>query len=1269
MAPEIIIAKILEWLTFEIIGENLFPKLKKPIKGDEFQRLGTQVLYKTIKENPEYKRILNFLREKGDFEVEDATELNKDKICKIFFEKDRKLCHDFLETLKMNYIEKINEVADENPVEKFQMEKIQEHDESIAELKKHVNEIVVSDTEVICYQDIVEKTLTTEYKEQLNHSWNLIENYKPIEALEILKGLKKRIWSNAESIVKYEILRNLGAAKFSLHHEQEAGKLFLEALQYNSSDEKALCNAAFGYLLLGQLEEAKTYANKVTAKNPANTKAYSIIIQTSSEDETLEDIVSKVPEPYRCDPEVAYVISHLARKRKNLTESRKWLEIAIENDKNDWPDPKGSLGERLLELIMKDRSTIYGIQISDEKKSQINRAIELLTHAWDRIADTDLRNLRSTWIANRGIAKRFLGNIRGAIKDIDTALDIHLDPVFIRYRALLASDNGDNEEAIQLLKNIQHAEETPEAPLLLAIVLRKEKKFKEAIEVINKFLGSNPPESTEKRANRILIQLYVDNENFENARIISDSMRASDPENIIDLVIAAYICRMSGKNTEALSFLNEAKTHITDSSPFDDLIELADEFYYLEQFEEAANIYERIVDTALDTPLTRRILNSYYQAGEIGKALEICQSLSQKFGPLEFVSEMEAAIYEEIGDLPEAKRVCKEYLEVYRDDFGVKLRLALLNLRSNNFGELDEFSKSQIDINNLSLDHGVKLAFLYTARNRNRKALEIMYEMRRKYFNNNETHLNFLFSFLQIKNENEEWLNPINVCIDTVVYIEDSSGKTEIYIIVDREDADIHRREFNKDHQIAQKLLGKSVGDDVLLKVSKYSKEIGKIVEIKSKYVQAFQEIQNSYEKQFPDRPGLWQMKLEPPEKEGGLSKNLELMIRETTEEQFEKCQIIEQFYREGKITLGIFANHAGRNVVDVWSRLMYNSDLGVRCCSGTSKEREYALSLLYDGPKLIVDVISLMTLHGLETGDTIVKEFGKLGIAQSTIDLLRNIIQERKGLPSRGYMTVGVEGDNLVKQVVSSGEVERNIEYMEGVLQWIKDNCEILPCKEALKIRRDKREELENSLGKSFFDTILIAGEPENMLYSDDALLRYFAKNDEHIRQLFGGTEFNVDGVWTQAVLMHCLNNSFLDRDSYSKMIVRLVCSHYYFTSIDADVLIEAARQSNWIPIEPFKTVSGILSRKNCDESSIMNLVLNFFFKLWKQQIPVALRNYLVLSLLDNITDGKNQDEILDRLVFLVRKRFSILPLSKRIISLVKLWKKLSEQVLKETI
>ena len=147
-----------------------------------------------------------------------------------------------------------------------------------------------------------------------------------------------------------------------------------------------------------------------------------------------------------------------------------------------------------------------------------------------------------------------------------------------------------------------------------------------------------------------------------------------------------------------------------------------------------------------------------------------------------------------------------------------------------------------------------------------------------------------------------------------------------------------------------------------------------KIVEIKSKYVHAFQETMVCYEILFPGKPGFRQIRLEPLEKEGDLPKNLKKILKETTSEQAERSEDIEQLYKKGMVTLGIFANFVGRNVLEVLGNLMNNPDLGIRCCLGNSEERDYALSLLNDNPRLIVDVISLMTFYGLGVEDTIVK-------------------------------------------------------------------------------------------------------------------------------------------------------------------------------------------------------------------------------------------------------------------------------------------------------
>ena len=76
----------------------------------------------------------------------------------------------------------------------------------------------------------------------------------------------------------------------------------------------------------------------------------------------------------------------------------------------------------------------------------------------------------------------------------------------------------------------------------------------------------------------------------------------------------------------------------------------------------------------------------------------------------------------------------------------------------------------------------------------------------------------------------------------------------------------------------------------------------------------------------------------------------------------------------------------------------MSKPDLGIRCSVGNPEERNQALVLLNDSqPKLVVDIISLMTIYGIGAANTIIKAFGKLRVAQSTIDELQRIINDKK--------------------------------------------------------------------------------------------------------------------------------------------------------------------------------------------------------------------------------------------------------------------------------
>lgn len=185
----------------------------------------------------------------------------------------------------------------------------------------------------------------------------------------------------------------------------------------------------------------------------------------------------------------------------------------------------------------------------------------------------------------------------------------------------------------------------------------------------------------------------------------------------------------------------------------------------------------------------------------------------------------------------------------------------------------------------------------------------------------------------------------------------------------------------------------------------------------------------------------------------------------------------------------------------------------------------------------------------------------------------------------------------------------------------------------------RPRKEELEKLFGAPFVDTILVASEPGNLLYSDDMYLRQLAK-----------TEFQVNGVWSQVVLMHCLRTQRLEKREYDRMTIKLACSHYYYTSIDAGALTEAARQAAWSPSEPYRTVLKILSgQSTSDENSAAGVATEFLHELWEQRdVTRQQRGFLVSSLLDTITVGRNRRMALARLLGLVRKRFEVNPLAQ---------------------
>ena len=1144
---------------------------------------------------------------------------------------------------------------------------IQKLDSKLPNLSSQHIDLIVSDA--------VDTALAKEHQLIINNAKDLLKNNKPETAFKQLDDLWQRIGNEVSTseISKFNILTNMAAAQFAFNNKQEAANLLIEAFQHHSEDEKALSNLAFAYFLRGDMESAANYAKQTLQKNRANINAHVVLIHVSSKEEPLEKIIAQIPDYLHETPEIAHAFSDIAKEQGCLEEAKKWREVAVEQDAD--PGFKASLATILIEQVLDDPFNMYIKPLEDSQKEQLSRAVEFLTEAWDCVADTELRSARTDWIINRSTALRFLGKSQDAIKDLDVAIEIEpsdsMLSMLLKNRAIFAFEQRNQEDAIKFLERIQSEPEIFEAQIMIASALFLSKRYDEAITKLNNLLTTNLSSELKDEANRWLVRIYIDTERFEEAERILTILKESSPTSLLNFINAAQISNGTEKREEAISFLKDAYEIAKNCEASIEIVELADELFDHRQFIEAATLYEKLADTRQNSQLTIGLLASYYNAGEIGKALEICQELREKYGPLENISEREVMIYEEIGDMNQAEVVCKAYLNKFPNDIDMQIRLGLVYYRSNKEKEIDNILGSFSDfknfsfLKNLSLEACVQLAFLYQVRSEPEKALQVMYETRRTHFDNRDAHLQYIKLFYQVNKQIPEVLNPVQVQVDTAVQI-DSPDQSVCYIIVARDNVDIKSNERDVRDSLSQRLLGKIENDEVDLGKTPLGQKVGKITDIKSKYVCALQESFQEFEKFFPDDEGLWSVKLD--ESSDNLtdstskktdSTNIQPIL-EFTNKQHEASLEIENVYKEHLPPIGVFMNWTGRNVLDVWSLLINKPDLGIRCFVGNAEEKSQALNLLKEPkPKLVVDIVSLITLQSLEAADIVVKTFGKLTVAQSTIDGLLQIIHEQESMWSqREGMSIEKQGNRYVRHMINPEDVKHSIERLKDLIKWIRENCDVLPCTPALQMNHLRKRKLDEMFHPIFVDTLLIATQPGHLLLSDDEPLRFYAKTNFNSD---AGTNFQIEGVWTQVVLEHCLNLNVLDKAQYDKMTIQLVCSNYYHTEFDTDVLMEALKQANWNLAEPYNSLVQALREQKIGLNEALNVSVDFLFKIWEEPIPYSQLKFVTLGLLAGFTSGRNTRAVLNRLEYLIQnKHILFFPVENRILRQIQVYEQI---------
>jgi len=1068
-------------------------------------------------------------------------------------------------------------------------------------------------------------------------------------ALEDIEMLEREYWDTLSSRQKYQ-LKSFEAELYLIRNEIDKGAELLIASYYcDKNAERALFNIALGHYLNKDINNAQKYTEEMLKQNPDNADANTINILITNSDVSTNELISKIPEDLLNVPKIAFHIAEFAKNKKEYEEAFKWYEIAIDNDHNNSYEMKAIYAKSLIIYVINNEIFYYSVQIPNDLIDKLNRALVLLRAAWKEVENSELNEMNVDWLSDIATIKHLLDESDEAIRILDKGLEISSENVLLlRNKGVVLLESGHTKESIQYLKKVLSDNPKSDIVFKLIYAYSQLKQFDEAVNNITKYLSQGIHQSDRIRAERSLFDLYYQIGERDKA---SETLKKYSSEIYKEIDQSRF--HIYEKNyEESVKILDKLVSEKNKEFDSKDIFEIANGYYSSKDYNKASIYYEKVVDMDKYSPILFRFVDSLNNCSRKDEALTIIEKIRKSEGFIAEIINIEASILEEIGDLDKITEICEDGLSNNPDDYQLQLNLALYYIRQEEKEKIKSILQYPFVFDKLSLDQGFQLAYIFAENDRIEEAFNLIYELRRKFYDQEKTHLQYLrffFSYDKLLSTKMKLINIEKVNNNCAVYINENSRK-KIYVMDDREDTNLIRfKEIDTKHPLYLQLINKSIGDLLELEESPYSTKKITILDIMHKYTYAFNETLNNYNDFFPSGTGMFKISLNLP-KNKTATKDDFAPIFKGADELKEKTNYFENLYKSNPIPISFISKQSGFHIFDVMFGFASNENIGIHCCIGDNSERQHALDKINYRKKIVLDMTSIFILHHLKLFEIINDQFD-LAISQSTIDEIDVRLNKSKFSLGKDVISVGKIKDQYIKTEYS---IEQSIKYydtLNDLRKWLLKNCEIKTVEKRFEYNEEIINKLDNSIGKSSLDSIILSSYDNYILLSDDLRLRQLAIS-----------QFKIDCIWTQVLLMYLEKQDHISEDDYQIYLVDLVCMNYKHTFINHKTIIQATKLSQYNINYPFTKVITNLGGNFCDLISALRVVDQTIFEFYNVIVLELSRDTLIIKLLDSATKNRNASKFIHSLMIGISEKYKLHPIYRNyVLKLLKNWLEIS--------
>jgi tetratricopeptide (TPR) repeat protein len=1055
-------------------------------------------------------------------------------------------------------------------------------------------------------------------------------NSREFQVATLLLNLLQHKGTELTPKQRYRILANHGAAAFGQGNPALAAKYFLQAITYQPDDEQARTNEALAFLLVDDVATCHEKASLLRIQYTANARVAGLWISSAPREKPLHELEAAISAVLRADGEVAVALARRAIFERDFDKAITYSNAAIAASPQ-WAQPYLVLAEINAAKALRLDSGFQPINESQnallkEAEEKCSRAIEISRAEKDR-------NSQVAALVQRVDVRLLLKEREAADRDADEAYRLEPDdPMVLAARARVSLAAGKWDEGIAFLRRSYDLGARPDIALNYGRALFErgyDGDLENAIAVLGKLSVSDFRPEFRPIIVTLMMQCLSKKQAWTEA---SHYLAQVSPflDSAVVEVTEGYLAFYQEHREEADRHASEAQKLAGPRASADTKEFLARLLMLLGRPSEALPIWQELF--GLDRPGfdPGNLLACAARLQRDDVVLETCDSLQARGVNDWQLIEFELPFLQKY-DVDRAVELLTTFLQSNPDHKLATLRLSAIGLLLNR-PELVRAKEGDLPtVDELPLEWAMSAVHVMKLGGDPDAAVDYAYRYLRQHFGTVEAHRAFAMSMLPGP-FSPSFPPTLEVVADNaaVCYQEPSVVEPRWVVLENTANPNGDFEEISLDSLLAKALIGRRVGETVVIAPGHFQDRTAKILHIVPKYVRRYQDSMAEMQVRFGASSSVESVRFGGPD-DPDLRKGVQTIL-DSVKRRSDALQGVRQVYASIPVPLHMYGARFDRNAYASLVDIAQEQGVEVKCSLGTPQEREQALSALRAAKGVIVDITALATLRLLGLTKVLSSQRYRFIISQATRTTLREMFINARMFSTTGGTFTFEHGRHVMYEHTEENRVQASRED-EEFIGFVETQTEPRNGAALAAVEASKREALENLFGQYGAESLVLASDPDYVLWTDDL-----------IQAQVSAQEFGVRRVWTQLLLGTLADAGLISFEEYTDASARLIGMEFVTTMFDASCLFAGFRLAGWMShLPPAAQFVKIFSDPQANVQALFTIFVGFVQKLFQEPIGHSERCSVTRSLLDGLGRRPDGEVLLTSLRQYVARVFGV--------------------------